>query len=95
MEEFNLENLIRLTESGEEEKAAQVVAEFFDSYSPEERGAAFVAIAAAYTKLMAQNKQELANVLESQLSELKRLDMEEKSLLDEVDLAQARNHLQT
>lgn len=95
MQDLNIENIIQLVESGEEEKAAELVSEFFTTFQPEDRGAAYVALASAYTKLIAQNRTELANVLESQLAELRKLDKEEKALLDEVDLAQVRNQLQS
>lgn len=92
MDDLNIENLIRLTEAGDVAQAAEILSEYFQNF-PDSEGGAYVAAAAAYTKLMAQNQQELARVLEAQVVELKNIDAAEKAELDAVDLEFTRSQL--
>ncbi len=92
MADLDIQQFIELADK-DADSAAKQLTEYLASLSQAEKGKAYIALASAYTKLMAENNEQMVAVLDAQLAELRALDKAEKADLEAADLATVRDQL--
>lgn len=93
MSKLNLQEIVELVQSNQIKEAAQIFNTFVDDLPPAERGQVYVDLMGAYLDINSANQEGLLELLDQQISRLKELNSEERSLIDEAEISRARNLL--
>jgi hypothetical protein len=91
---IDYEQLFKFIEAGDNESAGKLIDSYLSAeVTAEEKGAMYMAMASAYMEMQNRINERYADILEENTAELKRMDEEEKLLLEDIDLTAARNQI--